>query len=40
MTDSNAGNGYAGLQEFLNNLDFERLGVSASLAHLRAIASA
>ena len=40
VTDGNAGNGYARLQAFLNNLGFERLGVSASLAHLRAIASA
>ncbi|KPC32730.1 Unknown protein sequence [Pseudomonas syringae pv. cilantro] len=40
MTDGNAGNGGAGLQAFLDNLGFERLGVRASLAHLRAIASA
>ena len=40
VTDGNAGNGYARLQAFLNNLGLERLGVSVSLAHLRAIASA
>jgi|GEM_PF-6916269 len=40
VTDGNAGNGGAGLQAFLDNLSFKRLGVRASLAHLRAIASA
>lgn len=40
MLDGNAGNGSAGLQAFLDNLGFERLGVRASLAYLRAIASA
>ena len=40
VTDGNAGDGYAGLHAFLNNLGFKRLGVSASLAHLKAIASA
>lgn len=40
VTDGNAGNGCAGLQAFLDNLGFKRLGIRASLAHLRAIASA
>ena len=40
VTDGHAGNGGAGLQAFLDNLGFKRLGVRASLAHLRAIASA
>ena len=40
MTDGNAGDGGAGLQAFLDNLGFKRLRVRASLAHLRAIASA
>jgi hypothetical protein len=33
MADGDAGDGRAWLQAFLNNLDFERLGIRASLAH-------
>jgi len=33
MADGNTGDGRAGLQAYLNNLDFEWFGVRASLAH-------
>lgn len=40
VTDGNAGDGCAGLQALMDNLGFERLGIRALMALLRAIATA